>query len=306
LLRSQDFDVIWVNFLILVDALPADVVGNRPVVLDQHECEELVYQGYLQRGTWAQRLFSLINLIKIRNFQRQTLSRINTIICVSKDEAVFTQRRAPEHVTVWVVPNGVDTEFFRPDPVPANQSNRILLCGNMSVRRNVDAAVWFARDIFPQVREAIADAEFWVVGSSPMKEVTSLAQIQGVYVTGTVDDVRQYYNQAKVVVAPFKFGAGTKLKVLEALAMARPIVATSNDCQGISMQPGCHFSLADTPRKLCQCVIELMCDPEKAATIAQAGRALDEAQYSWSQIVEALDTQLQAVVADHRNNGRSK
>ena len=142
-------------------------------------------------------------------------------------ETQYARESVPEHVGLWTVPNGIDAEYY--DAMLARQrvaSNTIILCGSLSVFRNRLAASWFARAVFPLVRKETPNAEFWIVGSDPSREILDLEKIPGVYVTGTVEDARPYYARSAVAVAPYRFGEGTKLKVLEAMASRTPLVST--------------------------------------------------------------------------------
>lgn len=300
LLDDQNFDLVWVNPLVPLDVIPSNIIKNIPVVVDQHECEELVYQAYFREGNPGERLFSLFNLFKLRNFKQRIFSQVSAILCVSKEEADFTQNQAKGKVKVWVVPNGVDKEFFCPPPFLENKANRILLCSNMSVRRNIDAAVWFTKHIFPEIKKQISDAEFWIVGSSPRREVRVLQGVPGVRVTGTVEDVRTYYAKTKVVVAPYRFGAGTKIKVLEAMASGVPIVSTKAGCQGIEVVEGEHLLMADNENDFANRVIELLTNLEKGQKLALAGRKLVEEKYRWEKIVDELEPKILELVSQQK------
>lgn len=292
---EQNFDLIWVNFLVMANTIPQNVADNTPLLLDHHELEELVYQGYLYHGTWSERLFALANILKLKRFERQHLPKFKAILSVSDYEAKLTRQWVPEGVKVWTVPNGVDTDFFHPYPDKC-KDNCIVLCGSMNVRRNIDATVWFAKHIFPRVKSAVPDAQFWIVGSSPTPEVQCLEMMPGVHVTGTVDDVRDYYAKSKVFVAPYRFGAGTKLKVLEAMAMGVPVVSTPVGCQGIEVVDGRHILIAKGEDDFSDRVIELLSNPERGRELANAGRILVQEKYDWKKIVSELAAKLQSLL----------
>jgi len=295
LLRNEYFDLIWVNFLIMADMLPERLVGNVPTVMDQIEADELLWQRYVRNGDLLQRMFSCLNLKKVQSLQKKVLKHMDAILCVSEAEANFTKSVAPVNTKVWTVPNGVDTNFFCPASAQ-KQDPIILTIGGMSVFRNVDATVWFTQGMFPKIKQTIPDAQFWIVGSSPDKEVLALQTIPGVVVTGEVEDVRPYYEKARVCVASFRFGEGTRLKILEAMAMGVPIVTTNAGCQGIEVVNGQHVLIANTEADFCDRVIELLHNPQRAQTIAVAARALVEQKYEWKEIVGALEPKLQQIV----------
>ena len=146
------------------------------MVLDEHESEGLLWRQYLRHGTLAKRAFAMINLIKLPAFRKRIMSQVAAVLSNSEREADFTRRHAPPRVRVWAVPNGVDTEIFAPAHTHGDQKNAILLCSSLTVFRNRDAALWFARSMFPRIRREVPDAEFWIVGSNPNHEVRRLAK----------------------------------------------------------------------------------------------------------------------------------
>ena len=201
-----------------------------------------------------------------------------------------------EHVgkatEVWTVPNGVDLESFRCIPLSQRSANSILLGGIMNIRRNIDAAIWFTQRIFPRIRASIPEAELWVVGAAPSHEVRQLQDVPGVHVTGTVKDTRDYFAKASVLVAPYRFGAGTRLKMLEGMATGTPIVSTRAGCQGIEAVDGVHLLVSDEETEFADRVIELLRDRKMAERLAAASRALVEEKYSWEKIVGCLEPKL--------------
>ncbi len=296
LLTAQKFDLIWVNLSILVNILPIDLVKNTPILLDHPECEELVYKDYIRGGNLAQRFFSFINLMKLKKFHEKVFSRVSAIFCVSKEESDFTINQTKKGIKVWVVPNGADGNTFYPDNFSESKPNRILLCSGMNVRRNIDAVVWFARHIFPQIKKEVSDAEFWIIGSNPTPEVLRLNLIPGVTVTGTVKNIEDYYRMGKVFVAPYRFGAGTKLKVFEAMASGIPIVSTSIGCRGIDIINKQQILIADSEVEFSRCVVDLLCNPQLAKKISENALALIKEKYYWKKIVDELEPKMIEII----------
>lgn len=295
-IESERFDMILANFAFMAYLIPGDLARRTPVVLDEHESEALLWRQYLHQGGWAKRGFALLNLVKMRWFQRAVASRIVAMFSASDREANFARTFLPPRVQLWTVPNGVDTDFFTPAAANGEPGGySIVLCGGFSVYRNCEAAIWFAREVLPRVQAAVAGVEFWIVGSSPPPEVRQLAEQPGVHVTGTVEDIRPYYARAAVSVAPYRYGEGTKLKVLEAMACAVPVVSTRIGCQGIDVRDGEHLLVADTAETFAGRVIELLCNAVKRAEIGARGRLLIEQEYAWSEIVGELEPKLLAV-----------
>lgn len=300
--EKHEFDLIWANFAFMAYAVPPELCRGTPLVLDEHESEGLLWQQYLRCGSLATRAFAAINLIKLPAFQKQLMSQVAAVLSNSEREADFTRRYAPPGVQVWAVPNGVDTEVFAPPQGAGNRRNAILLCSGLAVYRNRTAAGWFARRMFPKIRREVPDAEFWIVGSNPNREIWRLAESAGIHVTGSVEDVRPFYAMAKVAVAPYRYGEGTKIKTVEAMACGTPVVSTSVGCQGLDVIDGKHLLIAENEAEFSRRVIELLSDPQRAQMLAACGRTLVEEKYAWGTIIGGLEPKLRALV---RRTGRT-
>ena len=297
---QEDYDILWAHFMeTLAYVLQSHARGKRPiVVLDQHNADERFWETYAREGSPWIRLFAKINLWQLRGIQASLLKLVDVILSASKEEADFARTRLLNSTTqVWVVPNGVDIESFRSLDT-TECKNRIIFCGSMDVFMNIDAVNWFACRVFPRVREAVSGAEFWIVGRNPAPKVKALASLPGVRVTGQVEDVRPYYAKAKVAVAPFRYGGGTKLKVLEAMALGVPVVATSVGCQGIDVTPGKHLFKEGNEEAFAQRVVSLLQDECLRRQMAKEARRLVEERYSWHAIVSDAIKRLEWMVKE--------
>jgi glycosyltransferase involved in cell wall biosynthesis len=292
ILEEEHFDMILANFAFMAHAVPTKFAERTPIVVDEHESEGLLWRQYLRQGGIPKRAFALLNLIKMSRFQKTLGRRIAAMLCASERETEFAQSFLPPHVKLWTVPNGVDTDFFVPYAHEGREDYSIVLCGGFGVYRNSEAAIWFARSVFPQVKKEISRAEFWIVGSNPNQEVRQLAQSPGIHVTGTVDDVRPFYARAAIAVAPYRYGEGTKLKVLEAMACGAPVVSTPIGCQGIQVIDGEHVLIVNSADEFAQRIVFLLRNEELRRTLAVRARCVIEREYSWKKIVGDLDPQL--------------
>ncbi len=290
MLKTQRFDLILANFAFMANLIPADLARQTPVVLDEHESEGLLWRQYRREGGIGKRVFALVNLAKMGRFQAAVCSRLAAMMAASEREAAFTRTFLPSRVKLWVVPNGVDTDFFIPS-TPAGEPE-LVLCAGFRVYRNCEAAIWFVRQVFPEVRKAVPDAQFRIVGSNPPAEVRQLGEVPGVHVTGTVKDIWPYYCRAAVSVAPYRYGEGTKLKVLEAMACGVPVVSTTIGCQGIEARDGEHLLVADAPGPFAQHIVNLLRNPSLRAEIGERARTLVEQKYAWEKIVDDLEPKL--------------
>lgn len=227
-------------------------------------------------------------------FERRIASEFTRTLFVSEAEADLFVRRAPEtRERIGWFSNGVDTDFFDPaaelpDPYPPGGPVAVFT-GAMDYRPNVEAVTWFADEIFPRVLQRRPDARFYVVGSKPVRAVRQLAERPGVIVTGRVPDVRSYLKFAAVAVAPLRIARGIQNKVLEALAMARPVVCTSSAAEGIDPKGSVIAGVEDDPLRFADATVRAM----DSTTRADA-RQLVLQRFSWDSHLRALDALIDA------------
>jgi glycosyltransferase involved in cell wall biosynthesis len=167
---------------------------------------------------------------------------------------------------------------------------------------NIDAVEIFVTKIFPHIKKYIPDAEFWVVGRNPILRVRQLGKQDGVKIIGTVSDVRPYYERAKVAVAPFQYGAGTKLKVLEAMAMGVPLVATRIGAHGIKVASGKHIMIVDDYMKFSQSVIKIMQDNSLHRALTIQAKQLVLGKYSWENIMRDIIVKIDELTENELSN----
>ena len=196
---------------------------------------------------------------------------------------------------VWDIHNGVDTVYFDPAqdyPMPyAAAEKAIVFTGAMDYWANVDAVTWFAREIFPAVRAREAAAQFHVVGARPTTAVQQLAQLPGVKVTGAVQDIRPYLAHARVAVAPLRIARGVQNKVLEAMAMARPVVATPEALDGIVCRVGDEVIMAEDAAAFADKVCAMLANVPSGLMDAARRRVVQD--YSWEGNLRRFETLLE-------------
>ena len=212
--------------------------------------------------------------------------RADASLFVSAAEAaLFRQRSGLNADHVHALGNGIDTAFFDPQadfvPLPPRGGPLLTFTGQMDYRPNSDAVSWFARAILPAVRAQHPAAEFASVGRAPTADVQALAALPGVIVTGGVPDVRPWVAAANVVVAPLLLARGVQNKLLEAMAMARPVVASPAAAEGIDADADMHLRIAAEPAAFAAAVCGLLADPAAAAAMGEAARARMIARYGW-------------------------
>ena len=226
--------------------------------------------------------------------ERRATLAFDAALVSAEPEAALLRRIAPEAAgRVRVLANGVDAGYFDPagnwpNPYPPGR-RAVVFTGAMYYHANVDAVRWFAEAVLPSIRAAMPETIFAIVGSNPAPPVRALAGGDGVLVTGRVADIRPYLAHAAVVVAPLRIARGVQNKVLEALAMARPVVATANAVQGIPGAAQAGVCVRDAGEDLAAAVIERLEGDDSAAA---AGRRLVLERYTWQAQVDIVAEQL--------------
>ncbi len=260
-------------------------------VLSAHDSLSLRYRQF---ATFANSPLSKISS-RFRSFRESCFERkwYHTVdhVIVTSDSDVDALSRAVPPGRLTAIPNGIDFDYWKYqfDPKPGH----IVFTGNMAWPPNVDAVEFFAREVFPAVREKVPHARFMIVGASPSPRVTRLAELPGVQVTGTVPDVRPWVWDASVYVSPLRFGAGVKNKILEAMALGTPIVATPSSLTGSPLEDRRHALIAEEAPAIGKAVLELLSDAELRQSLSISARGLVEQRYSW----EAIATRFEAVYA---------
>jgi len=193
-----------------------------------------------------------------------------------------------------VVPTGVDTEYFSPAP-SAPSGRTLVFTGSMDWLPNEDAMQFFCRDILPLIRAEEPQVTLSIVGRAPTPTVKRLADTHGVVVTGGVDDVRPFMQDAAVYIVPLRIGGGTRLKIFEAMSMDKAVVSTTVGAEGLPVVAGEHVVLADEPTAFARAVVGLLRDTDQRARLETAGRALVLERYDWSAVAGALEAALGAI-----------
>lgn len=281
---EEALDLLQVEYQQMVP-LAAGITA-KTTVLDLHNVESNLVDSYAH----ARRGFAAVGFraeaAALRRMERRTLGRFDHVAVVSEQE----RERLPTGVrSVLVCPNGRDpSAVLPPAPDPA-----VAFVATMGWGPNIDAALWLGRDIWPLVLARVPDARLMLVGRDPAPSVQALAGAN-VQVTGTVPDVLPYLAQSRVVVAPLRAGGGTRLKIMEALDLGRPVVATSVGCEGIEDLVGRGVVVADTAIGLADAIAGLLLDPARASACGQAGHDAVSAEHTWDRAIAPL---LQAVRA---------
>jgi glycosyltransferase involved in cell wall biosynthesis len=280
LLRADQFDLVhceWTPYAVYTAEL------RMPVCVAAHNIEFAIWRRLASADTRMlyRGLFALQAALMER-FERQVFARSQFATAVSEDDATSIRSMGAREVVV--VPNGVDAGAFAPMDVTPQVPRSLVFTGSMDWRPNQDAIRWFIDAVHPLLLEQ-GDYQLHVVGRSPPSWMHDRAVVPPqVVVTGTVADVRPFIANASVYVVPLRAGGGSRLKILEALAMGRAVVSTTVGAEGLDVEAGKEILLEDTPAGFAAAIARLWDDPSRRVMLGRSGRALIETQYRWEQI----------------------
>lgn len=279
------FDVIHADTLGLAPYV--SLVSKAGTVLNHHDIESALVQrraanesSLMWRRFWSQEAAHLLTA------ERRWCPSFDVNVVVSDDEGQLIKPSCGES-KICVVPNGVDVEYFTPRLDPGG--NRLLFCGRLDQLANKGAITYFFKSIWPELSEREKNLEIDVVGKNPPSWLVELSQRNPrVHVPGFVDDVRPYFNKATVFVCPITDGGGTRLKILDALAMGMPVVSTTFAASGLSLRHGKHLLLADTPADFMNAIVQLLRTDGLRKNLSIDGRQVVTSTYSWEVIGHSL------------------
>jgi polysaccharide biosynthesis protein PslH len=286
-------DICVADFLV---AVPNISRSRVPLVLFEHNVEYVIWRrlAALEVRPWRRALLE-IEWRKVRRAERAACYKADLTIAVSEEDRRRLEALAPSGRCV-AIPTGVDIAYFKPCGRP-EVPNRLVFTGSMDWHPNEDAILHFSEAILPRIRAQIPDVTVTVVGRSPSARLRAIAERVGIVVTGTVDDVRPYIDEAAVYIVPLRAGGGTRLKIFEALAMGKAVVSTTVGAEGLAVTPDGDISIADEPAEFARAVIALLHEPARRHALGQAGRLLVSTRYCWEQVASHFDRCCQAVLA---------
>jgi glycosyltransferase involved in cell wall biosynthesis len=295
-LEWEHFDVVHVEGIELVPYLDVlEAAHPRPLILfDDHNCEYLLQKRAFLTDVrrplrWHAAAYSFFQWRRLRRFEAQACRRADRVVAVSEADAAALRELVPE-IDPLVVPNGIDVTVYTPDsaPAPGMGQAALVFTGKMDFRPNVDAMLWFARHVLPLVRAEVPEAHLWVVGQRPHRRLEPLGENPAITLTGWVEAVQPYIAGATVYVAPLRIGGGTRLKLLEAMALERAVVATHLGAEGFPVTSGQELVLADAPEAFAAAVVDLLQDPDRRAELGRSARQFVRQGYDWQVLIPRL------------------
>jgi polysaccharide biosynthesis protein PslH len=291
-LRARRFDVVNLEFSFLGDCdLRQAPSGERlpALVVDSHNIDYDLARQYARDGSsLVRRLYAAANWRKLRREELTTYRDADGVyLCSAADERRLLDEAAGARTAV--IPNAADVEYYQPRPTdPPADGRTVVFFGHLSYVPNIDGVTHFVRDIWPRVAEAHPEARCKIIGGHPPRSLLALAGPR-IELTGFVSDLRPHLAAAAAVVVPLRLGGGTRLKIVEAMAMGKSIVSTTLGAEGIEAVRGRDLLIEEEPTAFAEAVNRLLDEPSLAARIGQSARQLAVERYAWSGAARALE-----------------
>jgi len=259
------------------------------VILDEWKQAKNNIQKWKRRLTW----------LKTRVYLADLLTVFNACVTASSREKELLQHIAPNYLNLYIIPNGVDTSALKPDLSTLHQSNTLIYNGALTYSANYDAMQFFLIDIFPLVKARIPATTLTITGSLNGANLSALPQDESVVFSGFLPDIRPAMKAAWACVVPLRWGGGTRLKILEAMALGTPVVSTSKGAEGLDVVHEENILIADTPDDFAFQTVRLLEDSELRSRLAQSGRKLVEQRYDWHTIGAKFVKLVEIVTKSH-------
>ena len=309
--RSSPYDVNWLmnrdmaNFLERLsraetfDLVHVDTIGlypyvapfsGTPIVLTHNNIESHMMRRRFEKETnGLYKIYFHRESSKIRRYERDVCSNCALNLVVS-DLDGSRLKECAGNVPVAVIPNGVDIEYFQPRKQNGKRGEGLIFAGALDWYPNREAVRFFLKEIWPKLREEKPERPVTFVGRNPPRELLDAAKDSNIRVPGFVDDVRPYLDDAEIYICPIRDGGGTRLKILDALAMGKPLVATGMAVEGLDLVEEVHYLKAETAEEFLSQINRLECDSELCQAVATAGQRFVKEHYSWDVIGEKIAT----------------
>jgi len=275
---SVDFDLAIVSQVDMVAY--SDALNGLPAIFDEVE-SGVYYSQFIEAKNSRERIRFGLTWYKYRNYLARAMKSYAISTVVSKREATIISKIISRNSRIEIIPNSVDLQAYK-DIKEQPRPNSLIFSGSFTYFPNYEAMLWFLGTIYPEIQAKIPDVEISITGNHAG---LPLPKANNILLTGLVENVNSYIARSWCSVVPLQTGGGTRLKVLEAMALRTPVVTTSKGAEGLDVQDGKHLLIADEPRAFSQCVIRLLRDQDLRQAIAAEGYKLVQEKYNWEAVM---------------------
>jgi len=284
-LAQNKYDVVLFQLIAMAQYKPDWYHGA--VILNMVDPLVLNYERSMMWQSWYTRQWALNRIIRLKKYELRQTPRFDRVLLLNHADVSDYKNILVGAKLDWV-PYAIDVDAFCPDDENRRQNGVIIITGNMDHLPNVDAVEYFCKEILPKIRDQVPSTVLWLVGARPVAAIRKWARDEQIKVTGAVPDIRPYLSQAMVSVCPVRLKVGTQTKVLEALAMATPVVTTSAGNHGIGGISGEHLYVSDDPSEFANRVVELL-RGEKWSKLSVNGRRFVVENFAWKKSMDRLE-----------------
>jgi polysaccharide biosynthesis protein PslH len=288
LLRTGEFARVHISHSYMAWYL-LDHVDTIPCVIDHHNVKSLFFRNAFEStDKWTEKIAFLAEKERWLRYEQEIIARFDRHICCSAHEQQLMREKTGKRVDL--LPSGVDTRGFRKRSGPLTGAN-LLFTGSLDYFPNAQAIMYFCRECLPAIRAAVPGATLQVVGKNPSRRVERLLErTANVWYSYNVRDIRPFYYQSAVFVVPLLTGAGTRLKILEAMATGLPVVSTAKGCEGLGLGSREGIFIEDDPQSMAATIIRLLRDTRNREAAGQAASEACHARFSWERLLDEADS----------------
>lgn len=285
-LKTSKYDLIHAETFYMMPNIP---VTDIPIILAEQTIEYLGYQDYMKKANPILRPLLAIDVAKIKYWERYFWKKADKLITMSEEDKSFIEHELGKTTNTSVVANGVDLEFFSAVKKQLPKDPTVLFVGTFKWLPNIEAVEEIVKHIWPRILAALPSAKLKIVGFSPTEKIKAYAQDPSIQVLGAIDDIRDAFSTAHVLLAPIRSGKGTRYKVLEAMITGTPVVATTLAAEGLDLNNGENVLIEDTSSALAAATVRLLKDSKLQKMLGSAGQKIVKQGYSWDTIAKVLD-----------------
>jgi len=287
-LSKKSIDIIHCDTIGLAEYVKG--IKGIPKVLNHHNIEShMMLRRAKKEKNLFKKIYFYVEGLKLKKYENRICPKFDINLVVSELDKERLLNIAPNS-KVEVIPNGVDINYFKPLNSKIKRHN-IVFAGRMNAYPNEDAVIWFLKEIWPLLKKEVPDATFTIAGRNPTPRIKKFAKNDSsILVTGYVDDIRPFIAQAEVYICPIRDGGGTKLKILDAMAMGKIIVTTTIGAEGLGVIHERHVLIANDPKISASQVLLVFNNPDLRKYLSQNARQLVKKEYSWEIIGKKLNS----------------
>lgn len=303
---GKPYDIVQIEGIELAYTVPIirRISPGSRILFDDHNAEaELQRRAFItdtrQPGRWPVAIYSYIQFLRLRKYEAWACRAVDWVTAVSEKDRDHLTRLAPE-ANISVVPNCIDVAKYRVNSGLTDSRYDLVFSGKMDYRPNVDAVLWFAREVWPHVIKERPGTTWAIVGQKPHRRLDRLRAAKGMTLTGWVESVLPYITQASVFIMPLRIGSGTRLKLIEAMAAGKAIVSTTVGVEGFDLQHGEQLLLADKPNQFAEQVLNLLDNPQERSWLGRNAQSYAR-QYDWREVTPIFDKIFVQLLSQHSN-----